>query len=159
MIREHTRRQILGTLAVGVGSVSGCMQNPRGRFLSIKRVDVSNRGSDSGFEYELVVSHGYSAGPEEWGIFRNVELIGFNDNGTILCRKDIGTLSTRNDEFTVTLHCSEHPDYFSFLTDESPCEDDTRIRVVEWDSEEQSGNTRAQRCEDDLMSRVDEWEG
>ena len=158
MSKEYTRRRVLATLATGVAAVAGCFTNPRVRFLRIPGVDVSNRDTDSGTAYEVEVSHGYRAGPDEWGKFQNVELIGFNDNGTILCRKDLGTLSDRDDQFTVTVHCSGYPNYFSFLTDESPCTDRTSISVVTWHSN-RTTTRRDMLCEDSLMSRVDGWEG
>ena len=149
MTNRVTRRQVLAS-AVGVCSIyiSGCTSNAA-RVLSATDLQppVYNDGE---VVIEMRVDPGAKDVDDAEAAFHDVTAVAYTNDRTIVGQDAVGTVEL-NEEPSVTLHCSECPDYLTFTIGEHGCQYDTSIsvwRVNPPESEDAYSGLEKKRCGD-----------
>lgn len=131
MIEEFPRRRFLASsFCLGGISLSGCSE-PKQRSLNFVNIQppIERNG-------EFVISTDVAAyvknGNQDWATFTNVEVVGYEDSGDVVCRKSVGTLPPgENHRESIKLQCPDLPDLLTFTSAESPCDSNALIPVLE----------------------------
>jgi len=132
---EKTRRALIrgGTLIIA-GALAGCPDSPqRRRELAIRHIEVGNE-SDAGTELRITVENLGTGSKTEWATFTDVTVLGYSSSGDLVCEKHVGTVEPGTASFLQTLRCDTFPALLTFAADQSPCDDDTFIRVARYNS-------------------------
>lgn len=131
------RRDVLKITAGGLSTAGvGCVtpvDYPKSRTLTASAISASE--SESGWQLTLTVSNRNTYGSHQ-GDFHDVSVRVYSDDQEPICRKDVGTVSYRqdvNNGTEVTLSCDGFPQLVTFSAAESPCEEPTEIAVLVYD--------------------------
>lgn len=131
-MNEYTRRRVLQAASLTItGSFAGCQGDfPRGRLLVMENVEVEHQ--DTTWKVNVTVeNHNVAQNPS--ANFHNVSVLGYSADRTLVCQKDIGTISYENDNNNgkrVTLACQERPTVLTFRADESPCSEEFSLGIA-----------------------------
>lgn len=145
----RTRRRLLTTsLPVAIGLLAGCQGDfARGRELYIQ--DVEAQPSDA--EWTATVTVTSNDNTDRNG-FRNVRLVGYSEDGTVLCRTRIGDMvgDSMTIRETVTLACEQRPHAIVPEADSSPCDENTFVDIRIYDGETDSWRTSELECGEEI---------
>ncbi len=118
--------------AVALG-LAGCVEisnyHDRDRRLSTGNISVVSE-SGAGLTLEVEISKSATGGDDEWETFHDVRLLGYTDEGTLVCERSLGDIRNNGDVGTVRLQCDRFPAVITFDARESPCDDDTELKVA-----------------------------
>ena len=73
--------------------------------------------------------------------FHNVEILVYSDDQKLICKKQVGDLSAQQ---TVEIECTEFPYYIVAMADESPCDSEIEIMMLEYVGRENDDDHRWQ---------------
>lgn len=129
---DCTRRHVLRTASlVTIGSLAGCQGDfPAGRILDVDRVSAE---LENGKWRVTVKIENINSAKDPSANFHGVTLLGYSEDRTQVCEKQIGTVSYRNDTnngINVTLHCKKRPTVLTFEAEESPCNDTVSLGIA-----------------------------
>jgi hypothetical protein len=127
MIENISRRQALAVFGgICLSGFSGCGQ-PAARSLSA--TDMQPPLEQNGdIIIRLQIDPGGKNVDEQEAEFHDVALVGYMSTKRIVGRQSVGTVGLR-DHPTVSLVCSELPEYLTFTTNDHGCRYDTSIAV------------------------------
>lgn len=143
------RRRFLGLSTASALMLAGCQgDTPSSRRLAITGLDRSE--ADSGWELEVevtahVTGKYYTRGEPP---FRNVVLVGYDDEGNRVCEHNIGDVpdDERRYETQVTMACGRLPRYLTFSAKGGPCDADVVLQLLEYDSNKGEYVKRERTC-------------
>jgi hypothetical protein len=84
--------------------------------------------TDASILIEFRVNAGATGLADSEAQFHNVVAVGYTPQRRIVGEEPVGTVGL-SDEQSVTLRCSDMPDYLTFITDESGCQYETTISI------------------------------
>lgn len=129
MTNRYTRRRLISSiLSVSALVVSGCGE-PTQRTLHGRDIQPP-RSTATGVVIELTVSASTRNINYSEATFESVSAIAYTASKRIVGREPVGTVEIGT-EPSLSLSCSERPDYLSFTLDSSDCEHPTLIAVHE----------------------------
>jgi hypothetical protein len=107
-------------------SIAGCGE-PTGREMSVKDLRPPVHQNES-----VLISMKVEASPVNIeptsGTFENVTAVCYTTNQQIVGRYNVGTVKF-DETYSITLNCSNKPDYFTFNFDQSGCEYQTLVPI------------------------------
>lgn len=135
-----TRRSIIIATAVGgISTLAGCFpENTPYRRLTARGINVDSREENPTLIVTVVNDN--TIGDSE-ADFTNVSLLGYTNDGRLVCDQYIGRVShewTINNGTEVELECAEMPSVVTFDAAESPCDDNTGIDGARYDEEQEA---------------------
>jgi hypothetical protein len=125
MNESPRRREVL--YGTALAALYGCME-PRSRSLRFGSIETSRKPDV--VELHVAVQASSKNAEGDWATFHDVEVVGYRNPETELCRATVGTLAP-SETATVTLDCTSVPPYLTCVAEESPCDNNTWIAVLE----------------------------
>jgi hypothetical protein len=127
----YRRRILFSALSTSLLWLSGCGE-PAGRGLNA--VSLQPPVEQDGRIIIEMQANAYSKNLDESEAeFRNVAVVGYTSSQNIVGQEPLGTIKI-NEQPSVTLHCSEWPDFLTFTIDDYGCRYNTEISVWEVNS-------------------------
>jgi hypothetical protein len=155
------RRTVLrwgSLLTAGLSAGCGEVNAPRNREIQLRRIQVKNQTDDT-YEMRLQLTKSVTGGSDTWGTFNDVRIVGYSRSGNLVCEKSLGTVKQDGTERYVNVNCIGFPVVFTFDTQESPCDDNTRIMVSIYQGRREGEHywlsERPRECDEGLPPEVD----
>jgi len=84
--------------------------------ISVRSLNVS--GVESGYEIRAETEVGVSG---DWEPIRNVSVVVQNEQETVVCRQNIGTIDSSGSQGETTISCDSLPHTITYEMDRDPC--------------------------------------
>lgn len=120
------RRSFIRTAPLACLSLVGGCPSLEGELRGLTLHVESTTKTPDGYEIRGEVSSRAEGRDREWRTFHRVRVVGYTNDGTAMCRDQIGRLSGI-DEASFRLECSDLPARVVVEAEESPCATQTYI--------------------------------
>jgi hypothetical protein len=124
MTDRVTRRETLAAVGLAGVAVAGCLADSN-TSISVRSLDVSE--INSGYEIRVETEVGVSG---DWEPIRNVSVVVQNEQGTVVCRRNIGTINTSGSLGETTMTCESFPHTITYEMDRDPCSESILVKKM-----------------------------
>ena len=80
------------------------------------------------YRMEMEITKSATGSSDEWNTFHEVRVLGYTRSGELVCEKELGAVS-HDGQQTIEITCSGFPYLLTFDAAESPCDEDTEIKI------------------------------